>query len=503
MRCRLRAFVLLAILTGCGLSLVAQQPGYFISNKKKIAIATFNKEIERVMHDIDVPGVSLAIIENNEVVFANAYGVKDLSKKNAVNKNTVFEACSLSKSYLVYVVFKLVDEGKLDLDKPLYEYLPNEQLAYDARYKLITPRMVLSHCTGLENWRSHNNKDTLEILYNPGEKYTYSGEAYNYLARVAALILQKPYEQYVDEIALKPLGLNYSYLLFKDLGEGNETPADYAVGHTYFGQPVKKWKNRAPVPSSANNVTAEDYAKLVIATFDKKHLSAKSSETLLQPLTVVRKAPDHSTYYYAPGFEVFYRPGDTIIAHGGSNQGFKGQVFYSVTHKRGFVLLTNGDRGRMMTSQLSAMTAGLDIYHYYDQFPIEHQYPSLALNLLKTCREKDTLAMLREIEKLKKAGKMDRNTWNELGFVFTARDTDLALKFLEESRRLYPNQPDVYCLLGDVYWEKQDYPTAYDNYVKARSLNFSLWEIKPSFLKDLQQKIADREKKKEQAGTQR
>src|SRR5580692_11694837 len=135
----------------------AQNEGYFMSNGKNVEIGVFNREMEKKIRDVGIQAVSVAIIDDNKVVFSNAYGYKQLSAKDKVDPNTVFEACSLSKSYLVYVVFKLVDEGKFDLDKPICQYMePGPILDHDPRYKLITSRMILSHCSGIENWDTDN-----------------------------------------------------------------------------------------------------------------------------------------------------------------------------------------------------------------------------------------------------------------------------------------------------------------------------------------------------------
>ena len=83
-----------------------------------------------------------------------------------------------------FFVMKYVEEGRLDLDKPLYEYLPYPDIAYDDRYKKITARMVLSHRSGFPNWRENEKDKKLKIKFEPGTDYEYSGEGYQYLALV-------------------------------------------------------------------------------------------------------------------------------------------------------------------------------------------------------------------------------------------------------------------------------------------------------------------------------
>src|ERR1700690_165335 len=87
-----------------------------------------NSAVERMMDSVGIPGLSLAVIENNRIVYFHPYGRKNDGTGHKVDKRTVFEACSLSKNFLSYVAHQLVDEGKLDVQKPVYEYLPNDRL---------------------------------------------------------------------------------------------------------------------------------------------------------------------------------------------------------------------------------------------------------------------------------------------------------------------------------------------------------------------------------------
>jgi CubicO group peptidase (beta-lactamase class C family) len=100
----------------------------------------------------EIPGVSLALIKDGKVVYHKTYGVENSFTREKVEDNTLFEAASITKAVFAYVVNRLAERGVIDLDKPLYQYLPFEAIAHDDRYKLITARHVLSHRTGFPNW---------------------------------------------------------------------------------------------------------------------------------------------------------------------------------------------------------------------------------------------------------------------------------------------------------------------------------------------------------------
>src|SRR5690606_33606031 len=134
------------------------------------------------MDSLNIPGLSIAVINDSKVVYHNTFGFANVEKKLPVTDKTIFEAASISKSEFAFFVMQFVEEGKLDLDKPLYEYLPYQDIANDERYKKITARMVLSHRSGFPNWRENEDDKKLKIKFDPGTDYEYSGEGYQYLA---------------------------------------------------------------------------------------------------------------------------------------------------------------------------------------------------------------------------------------------------------------------------------------------------------------------------------
>ena len=126
-----------------------------------------DKKIEFLMDSANIPGLSLAIINQNEIVYHKVFGVQNIDSREPLNKENIFEGASLSKPIFAYFAMKMVEKGILDLDKPLYEYLPHPAIdsAYQDWYKIITPRMVLSHSTGFPN---HSNGEQIRLSFKPG-----------------------------------------------------------------------------------------------------------------------------------------------------------------------------------------------------------------------------------------------------------------------------------------------------------------------------------------------
>lgn len=459
-------FAVSVIMAGYAFEAQAQRSGFFTVNNKQINIDSLGHKINFWMNEVGVPAISLAVISNGQVVFADSYGHKRQGSEEKVNSETVFEACSMTKSYLVYVVYKLVDSGVLDLDKPMYQYLTYEPLEYDPRYKLITPRMILSHSSGLENWRDMNDGGKLEILSTPGEKFIYSGEGYQYLAKVVEKLLNKPYEKYIREMVIEPLKLKRTFTSYTHNGK---FPKNDATGHDAITRPINKNRNLTPIPAAGIHFIAADYAKLIVSTFDKKHLSNNRFKDLTKPM--VRIQQDNQSVYYGPGFEIIYSSGDTIISQGGSNDGFKNMMFYSIVSKSGFVFLTNSDRGKALAAKLCEATVGLNITPKLESTYFE-QYPSVAIDLLKTFKNSSAEKMFLEIEKLSDERKIAANTLLELADIFLYYDMAVARRLIERTIQLDPNSIYAYRLMGIMNMGKRNYQVAYDSFEKTKKLGY-------------------------------
>jgi CubicO group peptidase (beta-lactamase class C family) len=457
----------------------AQRGESFTVKGKTISVAAFDQEIARMIDDIGIPAMTIAVMDRGQVVFSKAYGYKNVAKKQKVNDQTLFEACSLSKSFLVFVAHQLVDEGKLDLDKPLCQYLPNERLAYNDQYKLITARMVLSHTSGTENWQYENNPDQLDILSTPGKKFVYSGEGYNYLADVIAAILHEPFEAYVEKRVLKPLHLKRTYARFKPKSLNpfrQGAPGNYALGYGLFDEAYEKHKNYEPVPSTYFNVVAKDYAKLIVSTFNQAYLSGQRVREILTPL-VIENEKD-SSVFVGPGFALNYCNQDTIMTQWGVNLGFRAQLMYSVVSQSGFAYFTNSDRGWRVTAKVNELLTNFDCTLFnrnYSDFGT--YYPSQTIGLMKVNRKENLEAMFAEIERLKRAGVLEENTLNELASEFSGKRDDVSVRLLRENIALYPQSPNGYALLGLILMDQYDHQSAYENFVAAKSLHFKKWDI--------------------------
>lgn len=343
-------FILLAILlTNCSTK-EHEITSYFGLSVSKDTLASF---IESKMKEFNIPGLSLAIINKGEVAYHKNFGYANLEHLLPVTDTTIFEAASMSKSLFSFFVMTYVEGGKLDLDKPLYEYLSFPDIAYDDRYKKITARMVLSHRSGFPNWRENEQAKKIKIKFEPGTDYLYSGEGYQYLAMVLKHIENTNWTgleaAFQDKIA-KPLGLKHTVFI--------QTP----YTRKYKADPYDKhgkwidWRNDYwnkkgdGVFGAAYSVHSEpvDFAKWMIAVMNKELLSEESYDELLKSHSEI---PEEDISYTL-GFMKYPFPIVNTYGHGGKNSGFT--CFYTLNTSKdwGFVLFTNSEYGQQLGMEL-------------------------------------------------------------------------------------------------------------------------------------------------------
>lgn len=325
-------------------------------------ITALEREIPELMTAAGVPGVSIALIKEGGLLWRRAFGVKHIRTKAPVDTDTVFEAASTSKPVFAYSVMKLCERGVIDLDTPLVKYTP-DRLLDDPRLDMITARRVLSHTSGLPNWRS--KQQPLAIAFAPGEKWGYSGEGYSYLQAVVTRLIGGQTESdvcgsfevglrvcattpsidtHMQATLFKPFGMTSTGFLWTPLIEANA-----AWGHDPKGEPLPT--NRKPSgPSVARYgaaggmcTTPTDYARFLIEVIapkspDAYRLTPSSLAEMLRPQVRVNASSS-----WALGWEVSHTATGDFIRHGGGNPGFSCFVAASVERRSGYVIMTNSE----------------------------------------------------------------------------------------------------------------------------------------------------------------
>jgi len=243
-------------------------------------VANLDAFITRTLKEYQVPGAAVAVVQNGKAILLKGYGVRDVTKPSAVDENTIFQLASVTKTLTGAAAATVVDEGKLDWDTPIFNYLP-EFVGYDpymTRY--LTERDLLAQRTG---WPAYTGDaldsfgyDRAEILrrlrffkprYSLREVAQYSNPGFFVAGEVAAAASQQSWNDLVQKRLFKPLEMSRSGTRMKDLENTNATAAHALVdGKVVVVEPTKL--DTTGAASSATS-TAADMSKLMLMFLNK------------------------------------------------------------------------------------------------------------------------------------------------------------------------------------------------------------------------------------------
>jgi len=334
------------------------------------AAATIRTLTPVLMNELHVPGASIALIADRQVVWSKSFGVADVRSGKPVTGGTLFEACSMSKPVFAYLVIKLVELGKLDLDRPLAEYLPEGDPPAQKDKDFITARMVLSHTTGFPNWRKgdEERQGPLPVKFRPGSRFSYSGEGIFYLQRVVEHVTGEPLEVYARRTLFSPLGLGHmSYVWTPDL-----EPA-LASGHDAGGKFLQKTRYTHANAAYSLYTTALDYAAFLVEIMKADRsasysLSPQSIEAVLgHQVALDARDPIERpgsarglAVYWGLGWSINTSAAGDIVHHSGANRsGFRCFSQFNPARGSGIVIMTNSTSGGDVWTRLISQVGDL------------------------------------------------------------------------------------------------------------------------------------------------
>jgi len=321
------------------------------------------QRIPELMAQAGVPGAQIAVLGDGQVAWHASFGLANGETKAPVTDASVFEAASLSKPVFAYAVLKLVDAGMIDLDMPISTYLPGRyDVGEDARLAQMTPRHVLSHRSGFPNWRPGN--EPLKIYFTPGDRFSYSGEGFVYLAAAVERITGQTLEAFMKHMALEPLGMASSSYVWQGRYEALKV-----YNHGLLGGVAGRrtpWKANA---AASLHTTAADYARFVLAVLAGKGLRASTAQALIAPQSRpdeagINTATVSPTGRHAPslawglGWGLEQDGEGWSIWHWGDNGPTKAYVAASPRRRAGFVLFANSENGLAIVPAILADVIG-------------------------------------------------------------------------------------------------------------------------------------------------
>ena len=353
----------------------------------KIEKEELTENIKSLMRSAHVAGLAVSIFNNNEVVYQKAFGYEDGSSKDNLDINSIFFGASLSKAVFSLLVMQLVEEGKLDLDTPLQNYLDKSLPDYkfnrkwrgygdlngDKRYEEITARMCLSHTTGFPNWRflTKNGFDingNLYFQFEPGNRYSYSGEGFSLLQFVIENITRKGLEEIAQERIFQPLDMDrtsYIYILKKAIEN------QYVYGHDKAQNVIPFDEADEAGAAGSLGTTLEDYSKFIEAVMKNKLLNKVSFDEMFKqqiginskqqfgPNALVETNENKDINLgYGLGWGLLESPYGFGAFKEGHAEGFQHYSIIFPEKQIGIIILSNSDNAESIFKELLEVTIG-------------------------------------------------------------------------------------------------------------------------------------------------
>jgi len=328
-------------------------------------VAELDAFITRALKEYQVPGAAVAVVRDGKVALAKGYGVRDVTKAGAVDENTIFQLASVTKTLTATAAATVVDQGKLDWDKPIFNYLP-EFVGYDPYMtRWLTERDLLAQRTGWPAFTGDQldsfGYDRAEILrrvrffkprYSLREVAQYSNLGFFVAGEVAARCAKQSWNDLVEQGLFKPLEMSRSGTVVKALQDPNATAAHALVnGKIAVVEPSELDVTGA---ASSGTSTVADMSKLMLMFLNKGMYNGKR---ILKPETIeeifkrsmvsaidftdLPPISDKTGFYYGLGVGSYDYAGHQIIEKGGALAGVRTIIVLVPDKNAGIVVLAN------------------------------------------------------------------------------------------------------------------------------------------------------------------
>lgn len=347
----LLSFMFVAMITGSVLPKQKVRPG----DPLDAFLSHMNDRVSALMKQYHIPGCSIALVQNNDIVWLQAYGYADLESGRILTSDTPMRVQSISKSVTAWGVMKLAERGMIDLDAPVTQYLKSWSLPeMDYALEAITVRRLLSHTAGLplgdvftiyspgEEMPSLKEKLTQEVVpvKEPGIAFSYSNTGYNLLELLIEEVSGQDFSEYMRMEVFLPLGMKGASFNW----DSTMMPAP-PTGYHLNGKPVPVYV----YPEKASGglfATADDMAMFAMAGMgDNPVLSTESIERLYTPVSDKIGIYELVFDAYGLGHYIEKLPNGMLsVSHGGQGSGI--MTHFQAVPETGdaIVILTNSQR---------------------------------------------------------------------------------------------------------------------------------------------------------------
>ncbi|BBH24346.1 hypothetical protein Back11_56910 [Paenibacillus baekrokdamisoli] len=435
------------------------------------------EHLDRILNEFvqlePMPGLAIGIVKDYQMIYAKGFGVKDITTKEPVDKNTLFHHASISKTLVATGILQLVERGMIDLDSSITNYLPYFSMA-DERYRLITIRQLLNHTSGMPDeddyeWdrpqyddqsleryvKSINNR---ELLTDPGKQFSYSNIGYEILGDIIAKVSGVSFEQYMNDHIIESTRMQGSTYLKHEADIHLATPHILGVQNGYGGVISDVFPyNRAHSPSSTLYANAEDMCRYAIAHLNRG--SASDGQTILRTQSYDELWKQHASTGYGAeqaniGLSWFlgeYK-GSRMVSHSGMDTGFQSNLILLPDKGIAVSVMTNSDYVWLYSICMSV----IDIVLGTD---LQHIKRSMAHHLSKFSTTSGIESALEEYNRIKN-DELDHYYLWESEFIFIANTlaengySTEAIAIMKLSVQMFPESSDLHKCLNELLVKK-------------------------------------------------
>jgi CubicO group peptidase (beta-lactamase class C family) len=451
-----------------------------------------------LLREYVVPGAAVALIQKGRVVWMHGYGFANVASRTRVTAETVFNVGSISKSPTAWAVMQLVDQGKVDLDRPVDSYLKRWHLpASSFDNSQVTVRRLLSHTSGISNHGFHGwdpesplppIEDSLSgktgtgevrVVAAPGSGHHYSGANYAILQLLVEEVSGEPFQDYMRASIFQPLHMsNSQYGLPPKFQQVMATPYDG------LGNAIQILRYNE-LSAAGLTTTLRDLAKFATAGLRGPSGEAAGRGVVEEASIAQMQSPapnsqwaDRDPFGPAPqyGFGYTVRPaqfdGRVGIGHGGSNRGWESYYQIVPSTGDGIVIVTNSSNGGAFIASL------LCSWRRWGAGNTQVECPKVDIRAVlygsyRSKGVKEAVTRYRELyQNAPDKYDFDVLQLNSMGYELLRNgDTKGAVEIFRLNVEQFPMDANVYDSLGEAYLKQGDKALAVENYNKSLDLN--------------------------------
>ena len=313
---------------------------------------TDKNETERWLKQKHIPALGIGFIKEGKIEQISVFGELQTNKPAPIN--TLWNVASMTKPITAMVALKLIHAGKWDLDEPIHAFYTDPDIANDPRAKLLTTRIILSHQTGFPNWRGNNKDGKLSFEFEPGTKYQYSGEGYEYLRKALEKKFKKSLELLASELIFKPLKMKDTKFIWDDKMDSTR----FAKWHNERGGLYETQKNTTANAADNLLTTVEDYSKFIVHILKGAGLSDALYKEMIADQVRINDYKHFGLGWWVD--ERINENNDFALVHGGDDIGVHTIAFIVPKTQQALLIFTNSDNGTDAFAEILVKILGKD-----------------------------------------------------------------------------------------------------------------------------------------------